>query len=183
MIRADAFIPRLCKLAQQQDYVLKRSLNLFIDNIVTHHVYVPSNDELFAQELLTSPDHYINAAYYVAREMLGNRTRSYSYATDFSGQIEPVDFSMLQQFIEQFRTGLSNAQRVDPDTIRLPCPAQAMVLMMTQVHRGLQEPEFYLALDPSLEPLAGAQMIYHSMMHWRDTAPDDPTFFGISPLQ
>jgi hypothetical protein len=183
MIRGDAFIPKLHELARQQDLMLADSLNLFLDHILANQVYVPSNDELFVQELITSPDHYVNALYYVTREVIGGRPRSYRYSSGLDHRLDSRDFAMLQLFIEEFRTGLGSSQRLDPETILLPCPAQAMILMMTQVHRGLQEPEFYLLLDTSLEPLAGAQMIYHSMMHWRDTEPSDPMFSAIYPIQ
>ncbi len=184
MIRTDQFLVKMKDVIRQQDALMGRSLQGFLDDIAHRRVYIPSSeDNIPIEYLLTDTQRSVVAYYYVARVEINGLPKRITSTSAFPGPLSAQDFDLLQMFIEELRQSVSNGHTLEPGMILLPCPAQAMLLVTTPIRKKIGHPEFFLLLHESLEPFAGLELIYSSMMHWRDTEPNNPLTFGIQPIQ
>lgn len=183
MVPADQFLTKLRVMVEHRDHLIKENVEAFVQDIYSHTLYVPGDPDTYIENLLTDSARAVTAFYFVANVAINGRPKRVRLPGGLPDQISAFDLEALRVFIETCRTNLADRERRDPAVISIPCPSRAMILLTTCRQGNVDNPEMFLLLDPSLDPLAGLQLLHSSITFWRDTSPADPMFFGDYPLQ
>lgn len=177
MIESGLFLAKLREKSPDSSLVDHRQLRRFIDELTTGAVYPVGAAEPSFPDFIGHEERKILACYFVAVHPLGNQPRRMSMPISFSGPLMAPELALMQSFIEECRAGFSSASRIDPDVVLIPCPARAMVVLSSHRHKKRDCHEHSLLIHRALQPILGVELIYRSLMHWRDTFPADPTFY------